>query len=72
MGSSAELNKRNIAPDSSVTQESEPVFEEHNWVPAAKHIRKEQKKKVAPAPSSDSDFSKLLSDTVQDVKALTA
>ena len=37
---------------------------------AAKHIPKKKKKKVVPAPSSESDSSKLPSDTVQDVKAL--
>ena len=69
-GSGASSKKRKIAPDSSETDESDPLFEEHEWVPAAKHIPKKKKKKVVPAPSSDSDSGKLSSDTAQDVKAL--
>ena len=69
-GSGASSKKRKIAPDSSETDESDPFFEEHEWVPAAKHIPKKKKKKVVPAPSSDSDSGKLPSDTAQDVKAL--
>ena len=69
-GSGASSKKRKIAPDSSETDESDPLFEEHEWVPAAKHIPKKKKKKVVPAPSSDSDSGKLPSDTAQDVKAL--
>ena len=69
-GSGASSKKRKIAPDNSETDESDPLFEEHEWVPAAKHIPKKKKKKVVPAPSSKSDSSKLPSDTVQDVKAL--
>ena len=69
-GSGASSKKRKIAPDSIETDESDPLFEEHEWVPAAKHIPKKKKKKVAAAPSSESDSSKLPSDTVQDVKAL--
>ena len=69
-GSGASLRKRKIAPDNSETEESDPLFEEHEWVPAAKHIPKKKKKKVVPAPSSESDSGKLPSDTVQDVKAL--
>ena len=38
--------------------------------PIAKRIPKKKKKKVVPAPSSESDSSKLPSDMVQDVKAL--
>ena len=69
-GSGASSKKRKIAPDSSETDESDPLFEEHEWVPAAKHIPKKKKKKVVPAPNSDSDSGKLPSDTAQDVKAL--
>ena len=69
-GSGASSKKRKIAPDSSETDESDPLFEEHEWVPAAKHIPKKKKKKVVPAPSSDSDSGKLPSDTARDVKAL--
>ena len=69
-GSGASSKKRKNAPDSSETDESDPLFEEHGWVPAAKHIPKKKKKEVAPAPSSESDSSKLPSDTMQDVKAL--
>ena len=69
-GSGASSKKREIAPKSSETDESDPLFEEHEWVPAAKHIPKKKKKKVVPAPSSESDSGKLPSDTVQDVKAL--
>ena len=70
-GSGASSEKRKIAPDSSETDESEPLIEEHKWVPAAKHIpKKKKKKKVVPAPSSESDSSKLPSNTVQDAKAL--
>ena len=70
-GSGASSKKRKIAPDNSETDESDPLFEEHEWVPAAKHIpKKKKKKKVVPAPSSESDSGKLPSDTVQDVKAL--
>ena len=69
-GSGAESKKRKIAPDSGETEQSDPLWEEDDWVPATEHIRKKKKRKAAPAPSSDSDSSKLLSDTVQDVKAL--
>ena len=69
-GSGASSKKRKTAPDSSETDESDPLFEEHEWVPAGKHIPKKKKKKVVPAPCSKSDPSKLPSDTVQDVKAL--
>ena len=69
-GSGASSKKRKIARDSSETDESDPLFEEHEWVPAAKHIPKKKKKKVVPAPSSDSDSGKLPSDTARDVKAL--
>ena len=69
-GSSASSKKRKIAPDSSETDKSDPLFEEHEWVPAAKHIPQKKKKKLVPAPSSGSDPSKLPTDTVQDVKAL--
>ena len=69
-GSGASSKKRKIAPDSSETDESDPLFEEHKWVPAAKHIPKKEKKKVVLAPSSESDSSKLPSNTVQNVKAL--
>ena len=69
-GSGASSKKRKVAPDSSQTDESDPPFEEHEWVPAAKHFPKKQKKKVVPAPSSVSNSSKLPTDTVQDVKAL--
>ena len=69
-GSGASAKKRKIAPDSSETDESDPLFEEHEWIPAAKHIPKKKEKKVVPAPSSESDSSKLPSDRVQDVKAL--
>ena len=68
--SGASSKKRKIAPDSSETDESDPLFEEHECVPAAKHIPKKKKKKVVLASSSRSDSSKLPSDTVQDVKAL--
>ena len=68
-GSSASSKKRKIAPDSSETDESDPLFESHEWVAAAKHIPKKKKKKVVPAPSSKSDSSKIPSDTVQDAKA---
>ena len=64
------LEKRKIAPDNSETDESDPLFEEHEWVPAAKHFPKKKKKKPVPAPSSESDSGKLPSNTVQDVKAL--
>ena len=57
-----------MALDSSETEGSDPLFEQHDGVPAAKHILKKKEKRVAPAPSGDS--SKLPSDTVQDVKAL--
>ena len=69
-GSGASSKNRKIAPDNSETHKSDPLFEEHEWVPAAKHIPKKKKKKVVPAPISESDSSKLPSDTVQDVKAL--
>ena len=69
-GTGASSKKRKVAPDSSETDQSDPLFEEHNCVPAAKHIPKKKKKKVFPAPSSGSDSSKLPTDTVQDVKAL--
>ena len=69
-GSDASSKKWKIAPDSSETDESDPLFEEHEWVAAAKHIRKKKEKKVVPAPSSGSDSSKVPSDTVQDVKDL--
>ena len=69
-GSGASPKKRTIAPDSSETDESDPLFEEHEWVPAAKRIPKKMEERVVPAPSSESDSSKLPSDTVQDVKAL--
>ena len=69
-GSGASSKKRKIARDSSETDESDPLFEEHEWVPAAKHIPKKKKKKVVPAPSPDSDSGKLPSDTARDVKAL--
>ena len=69
-GSGASSKKRKIAPDSSETDKSDPLFEVHEWVPAAKHIPKKKKMKVAPAPSSGSDSSMLPSNTVQDVKAL--
>ena len=69
-GSGASSKKRKIAPDNSETDESDPLFEEHEWVPAAKHIPKKKRKKVVPAASSESDSGKLPSDTVQDVKAL--
>ena len=69
-GSGASSKKRKIARDSSETDESDPPFEEHKWVPAAKHIPKKKKKKVVPAPSSDSDSGKLPSDRARDVKAL--
>ena len=69
-GSGASSKKRKIARDSSETDESDPLFEEHEWVPAAGHIPKKKKKKVVPAPSSDSDSGKLPSDTARDVKAL--
>ena len=69
-GSAASSKKRKIARDSSETDESDPLFEEHEWVPAAKHIPKKKKKKVVPAPSCDSDSGKLPSDTARDVKAL--
>ena len=62
--------KRKYAPDNSETDESDPLFEEHESVPAAKHIPNKKKKKVVPAPSSESDSGKLPSDTVQDVEAL--
>ena len=58
-GSGAESKMRNFAPDTSESKESERLFEQHDWVPAAKHIPKKKKKKVAPATSSDSDSSKL-------------
>ena len=70
-GSGASSKKQKIAPDSSETDESDSLFEEHQWVPAAKHIpKKKKRKKVAPASSSESDSSKLPSDRVQDVKGL--
>ena len=69
-GSGASSKKRKITPDNSETDESDPLFEEHELVPAAKHIPKKKRKKVVPAPSSESDSGKLPSDTVQDVKAL--
>ena len=70
-GSGASSKKRKIASDSSETDESDPLLEEHEWVPAAKHIPKKKKnKKVVLAPSSGSDSSRLPTDTVQDVKAL--
>ena len=69
-GSGASSKKRKIAPDSSEMDESDPLFEKHEGVPAAKHIHKKKKKKVVSAPSSESDSSKLPSDTVQDMKAL--
>ena len=69
-GSGASSKKQKIAPDSSETDESDPLFEEHEWVPAPKHIPKKKRKNVAPAPSSEIDSSKLPSNTVQDVKAL--
>ena len=69
-GTGASSKKRKIAPDSSETDESDPLFDEHEWAPAAEHIRKKKKKKVVPAPGSGSDSSRLPTDTVQDVKAL--
>ena len=69
-GSSASSKKRKIAPDSIETDESDPFFEAHEWVPAAKRIPEKKKKRVVPAPSPESDSSKLPSDTVQDVKAM--
>ena len=63
-GIGASSKKRKIAPDSSETDESDPLFEEHEWVPGAKHIQNKKKKKVVPACSSGSDSSKLPSDTV--------
>ena len=69
-GSGASSKKRKIARDSSETDESDPLFEEQEWVSAAKHIPKKKKKKVVPAPSSDRDSGKLPSDTARDVKAL--
>ena len=69
-GSGASSKKQKIAPDSSETEESDPLFEEHEWVSAAKHIPKKKKKKVVPAASPGSESSKLPTDTVQDVKAL--
>ena len=69
-GSGASSKKRKIAPDNSKTDESDHLFEEHKLLPAAKHIPQKKKKKVVPAPSSESDSGKLPSDTVQDVKAL--
>ena len=69
-GSGASSKKREIAPDDSETEETHPLFEEHEWVPAAKHIPKKKKKKVVQAPSSESDSGKLPSDKLQDVKAL--
>ena len=68
--SDAASEKRKIAPDSSETVDSDPLFEDHNWVSAAKHIPKKKKKKVGPALSSEGDSNKLPSDTMQDVKAL--
>ena len=69
-GSGASSKKRKIAPGSSETDESDPLFEKHESVPAAKHMKKKKKKKVVPAFSSKNDCSKLPSDRVQDVKAL--
>ena len=69
-GSGASSEKQKNAPDSSETDESDPPFEEHEWVPAAKHIGEKKKKKVVPAPCSGSDSSKLPTNMVQDVKAL--
>ena len=62
--------KKKAKTGSGKTDEADPLFEEHEWVPATKHIPKKKKKKVVPAPSSESDSRKLPSDTVQDVKAL--
>ena len=69
-GSCASSKKRKFAPDSSETDESDPFFEEHELVSAAKHCPKKKKKNVVPAPSSGSDSGNLPTDTVQDVKAL--
>ena len=69
-GSGASSKQQKITPDSSETDESDPLFEEHKWVPAANRIPEKKKKKVVPAPSFESDSGKLPSDTVQDVKAL--
>ena len=63
-GSRSSSKKRKIAPDNSETDESVPLFEEHALVPAATHIPKKKKKRVVPAPSSESDSGKLPSDTV--------
>ena len=69
-GSGAFSTTPRIAPDSSETDESDPLFEEHESIPAANHIPQKKKEKVVPAPSSGSDSIKLPTDTVQDVKAL--
>ena len=70
-GSGAASEKQKVAPNSSETKESDPLFEEHDWVPAAKDMPKKNKsKKVAPSPGSDSDSSKLPSDKEPDVKDL--
>ena len=50
-GSGASSKKRKITPDSSETDESDPLFEEHEWVPAANHIPKKWKRNVVPAPN---------------------
>ena len=68
-GSSASSKKRKIAPASSETDESDPLFEDVQCVRAAEHMPG-KKKKVVPAPGSGSDSSKLPTNTVQDVKAL--
>ena len=41
-GSCASSKKRKIAPDSSETDESDPLFEEQKWVPAAKENPEEE------------------------------
>ena len=49
-GSGASSKKRKIAPDNSETDGSDPLFEEHEWVPAAKHIPNKKEKKVGLSP----------------------
>ena len=68
-GSVAASKKRKVPPDSSGTEESDPLSEEHSWVPAGKHIPKRKKKKVVPSQSSNEDSSKVPSDTVQSMWA---
>ena len=44
-GSDASSEKRKISPDNSETDESDPLFEEHEWVPAAKGTQRRRRRR---------------------------